>query len=45
MSTKQRLIANLTEAKRSPIFEVRQLKCGVRMVCESFMAVWPGAAR
>ena len=28
MSTKQRLIANLTEAKRSPIFEVRQLKCG-----------------
>jgi hypothetical protein len=28
MPNKQRLIASLTEAKRSPIFEVRQLKCG-----------------
>ena len=26
MSNKQRLIANLAEAKRSPTFEVRQLK-------------------
>ena len=28
MPNKQLLIANLTEGKRSPIFEVRQLKCG-----------------
>jgi hypothetical protein len=27
MPRKLSLIANLTEAKRSPIFEVRQLKC------------------
>ena len=37
MPNKQLLIANLTEGKRSPIFEVRQLKCALRM------CVWPGA--